>query len=527
MNPGMRKLAVAALVATVSTGAFAALSPQYADFGKGPAQWIMTKEEAAKWKTITSDDDAKAFIDLFWARRDPTPATAINEYRETFDQRVKYADEHFSTAKMKGSMSERGKILIAVGPPTRVARQNNSPQSTHNYGAQLGESGTTGDVAAVANRQAWIWEREKAPDMKMTTPTIEIGFTDQFGNEDWKFERGGKTDPGVMMREMIARSIVNPDLTVAPTYAAAAPAAPPAGIASGTSNVLTPMAPATAPVNAKTFKTPALQTAIADFRAAKTNPYAKTLFVTWGEYITGAGEYFVPVELYVPKSAGLAAGGDLTFFGVVEDASGTPVAVFEEPAKLQSTKDDLYFDKSLSLPAGTFKGTFGLAQAGKPVALATTDMTLAGSLDKSAAAVSNLIVSNNIFPLAVAQNPNDPFAFGGLKVVPKGDKTFTKADELWYFFEVRNPGMGEAQKPNVQVKVDLEGTTADGKNVKMSSPPAEATLLELKGVPGHYGVGSSLDLSGFKPGNYTLKVKVIDTNSKQSYNLQETFKIQG
>jgi hypothetical protein len=282
-----------------------------------------------------------------------------------------------------------------------------------------------------------------------------------------------------------------------------------------------------APSNMTSFRTPALQSAIADFRAAKTNPYEKTLFVTWGEFVTGRGDYFVPVELYVPKSAGLAAGADLTFFGVVDDASGTPVAVFEEPAKLQASKDDLYFDKSLSLPAGKFRGTFGLAQAGKPVAIATTDMTLAGTIDKSAPAVSGLIVSNNIFPLAVAQNPNDPYAFGGLKVIPKGDRTFSKSDELWYFFELRNPGMGEAQKPSIQVKVDLEGTTTEGKKVTMSSPPAEASLIELKGVPGHYGVGSSLDLSGFRPGSYTLKVKVTDTNNKQSYNLQETFKVQG
>src|SRR3954470_23924562 len=112
MNSTMRSIAVAALAAMVAVGAFAALSPQYADFGKGPAQWIMTKEEAAKWKTITSDDDAKAFIDLFWARRDPTPTTAVNEYRDTFEGRVKYADDHFTTAKIKGSMSDRGKILI-------------------------------------------------------------------------------------------------------------------------------------------------------------------------------------------------------------------------------------------------------------------------------------------------------------------------------------------------------------------------------------------------------------------------------
>jgi hypothetical protein len=425
-------------------------------------------------------------------------------------------------------MSDRGKILIVVGPPTRVQKQNAAPQSTHNYGATLGDSATPGETARVANRQVWIYDREKAPDMKMTTPTVEFGFTDQFGNEEWKFERGGKTDPGVQMREMIARSIVSPNLTAVPTYAAAAATAAPAPAAAPMTAMPMTTTPAAGPVNATSFKTPTLQSAIADFRNAKSNPYENSIFVTWGEFVTTAGEYFVPVELYVPKSAGLASAsaGDLTFFGVVEDAAGKPVAVFEEPAKLTATKDDLFFDKSLSLPAGKFRGTFGLAQAGKPVAIASTDMTLAGTLDKSAPGVSNLILSNNVYPLATAQNANDPFAFGGLKVVPKGDRTFTKQDDLWFFVEVRNPGLNEAQKPTLETKLDITGTTADGKKVAMSFPPEEASLIELKGVPGHYGIGNSYELAqpSFKPGNYT---KVTDKVTKQSYNVQETFRIKG
>ena len=44
-------------------------------------------------------------------------------------------------------------------------------------------------------------------------------------------------------------------------------------------------------------------------------------------------------------------------------------------------------------------------------------------------------------------------------------------------------------------------------------------------MPGHYGVGSSIPLSSFKPGSYTLKVKVTDTVKKVSYNLSDDFKV--
>src|SRR5207245_1480887 len=74
-----RILIIAAAVAALAVNAFAALSPKYTDWAKGPAQFIMTKDEQAKWKTINDDADAQAFIDLFWARRDPTPDTPFNE----------------------------------------------------------------------------------------------------------------------------------------------------------------------------------------------------------------------------------------------------------------------------------------------------------------------------------------------------------------------------------------------------------------------------------------------------------------
>src|SRR6185295_12184350 len=103
----------------------------------------------------------------------------------------------------------------------------------------------------------------------------------------------------------------------------------------------------------------------------------------------------------------------------------------------------------------------------------------------------------------------DPFAFGGVKVVPKADKVFHPADELWYFFELRNPGVGEAaapaagtvpvnavaSTPKIQLKIDVEGTDTKGQKHKMAAPPREVEAVEMKGVPGHYGIGSSIPLS--------------------------------
>src|SRR5205807_7106367 len=115
---------------------------------------------------------------------------------------------------------------------------------------------------------------------------------------------------------------------------------------------------------------------------------------------------------------------------------GKPAAILEEPAKLAASKDDLFFDKSLTLPPGKYKGTFGLAQGGKPVSMVSTELDVP-AMEKDTAGVSPLILSNNVYALSVAQMPTDPYAFGGIKVVPKSDSTFHKSDELWYFLELR------------------------------------------------------------------------------------------
>jgi GWxTD domain-containing protein len=511
-----------------------ALSAEYLDWGRGPAQFLMTKEEAAKWKTITSDDDAKAFVALFWARRDPTADTPRNEYREEFERRVAAADKNFPSDKKRGALTDRGKILILFGQPKKIERSGGQRQSAMpGMPGAPGSSSSTGDFASGGTdeteaAQIWSYEGDDARSL-FGQARAPLRFVDRQGKSDFTLERGGP-DVASAQRKAIERSLVQPNLTAAPNFSAAAAA--PAAAA-----MPVPDLPAPMPTE---LTTESLKAAVTEMKDAKANPWDKKGYVTWGEYVTADGKYFVPVQLYVPKSAGLSASQSLTFFGVVQNEAGQNVAAFEEPAKLTVSKDDFFADRSLTaLPAGKYRGYFGLAENGKPVSMASADMQLAGTLDKTASAVSPLILSNNVYPLAEAQNPDDPHAFGGLKVVPKGDRTFQTSDELWYFVELRNPGLSEPAAaadgaaaavpgvvtPKIQIKIDVEGTDKAGNKIRRPAAPREVEAMELKGVPGHYGIGNAIPLASFKPGEYTFNVKVIDTIKKASYTLSEKFTV--
>ncbi|MGZ5441655.1 MAG: GWxTD domain-containing protein [Thermoanaerobaculia bacterium] len=514
----LRLFVMAAVLACLAATAVADLSSESIAWGQGPYQFLMTKEEAATWKTIQTDEAAKAFVDLFWARRDPTPTTPVNEYRLEIERRINEADQHLGAGeKVRGSMTDRGRTLLLYGTPKRMERSAEAKTPSFDMSGNLQR-----DQRDTANWVQWIYEEGDTKEI-FGIPRATVRFVDRFGREEYKIERS-TIDFNASRARAVAKTITQPDLKQAPAFTAAAPAPQPAE--------------ETAPVAVTELMTDALRSAVAELKAATKNPYENKAYLTWGEYVTSYGRTFVPVGLYVPKASGIS--GDVTFFGVVEDMTGKSVLAFEQPATLAASKDDFFVDKSLALPAGKHRGIFGLAQNGTVVALASTEMELAGNLDKDATAISQLILSNNIYPLTESQMADDPFAFGGVRVVPKADRTFRPSDELWYFFELRNPGLAEPalpegtvpvnaaevpRLPKVQVKLDVVGTTIEGKPVKMAAPPRESDAIEMKGVPGHYGVGNAIPLSSFKPGDYTFTVKVIDTIKKTSYTLTEKFKV--
>src|SRR5476651_2176332 len=80
-------------------------------------RWIITDEELSAFKKLANNSERDVFIEGFWQRRDPTPDTAENEFKEEHYRRIAYANEHFA-AGMPGWRTDRGRIYIMYGPPT-------------------------------------------------------------------------------------------------------------------------------------------------------------------------------------------------------------------------------------------------------------------------------------------------------------------------------------------------------------------------------------------------------------------------
>ena len=78
--------------------------------------YIITDEERKAFGRLNTDEEREEFIEQFWLRRDPTPDTEENEYREELYRRIAYANETFASG-IPGWKTDRGMIYIKYGPP--------------------------------------------------------------------------------------------------------------------------------------------------------------------------------------------------------------------------------------------------------------------------------------------------------------------------------------------------------------------------------------------------------------------------
>ena len=71
------------------------LSKTYRKWLDEDVRWIITDEEKSAFMQLSNDEERDQFIEAFWQRRDPTPDTEENEFKEEHYRRIAYANEHF------------------------------------------------------------------------------------------------------------------------------------------------------------------------------------------------------------------------------------------------------------------------------------------------------------------------------------------------------------------------------------------------------------------------------------------------
>lgn len=89
------------------------------DLAIRPMQYLLDEKTYKKVKHLSRKELEKWFK-AYWKKRDPTPGTVYNELLAEFFRRVAYANKKFSTRHKEGWETDRGRIYILYGPPTRI-----------------------------------------------------------------------------------------------------------------------------------------------------------------------------------------------------------------------------------------------------------------------------------------------------------------------------------------------------------------------------------------------------------------------
>ncbi len=534
----MKRVVFALAGLALALSALAELS-KYKDWDRSPEAYFLTPAERTAWKALTTDEEAEKFIALYWAKRGGEP------FKQEVSRRIAAADQQFKLARYKrGADSVRGRLLVTLGPPSRVGQSR-----VQAGGALDGSEGATvprtdtafsGDATSAAILYTWIWEKDKLPDvLGLSELKAQISVDPRVGTDELR--GGAQVEQAIAT--LAEKTIVNPNATLtAAAPAAVAPAAPPAATGAGAAApAAAAAAGAAAPAAAAVLPLPA---AVKSALEAAPAAVAGEAGFWSGTFRSAAGDDFLAMQFYLPANkAAFAAATPLKLAGLVTDGTGKEVDSFWEDATFsevaEGTRKDRVIDRSVALPAGTYKGTFGVfaAEGQPPLASATVPFTL--NPKSTEFEVSPLILSAGLVPLTKRPGPTDPFVFGTekpIKVEPKGDRAFLKQDSLWYFYAVANPSVpapaaapaadpaaaapapGAAPaapaaapateaKPRVMTRINVQ---RDGQDA-FAPFTGPADLMAISG--GRYGTGSEIPLASFEPGYYTFAILVRDLNA--------------
>jgi GWxTD domain-containing protein len=140
---------------------------------KGANRWvekdvfyIIAKDEKNEFLSLKTVEEKENFIDLFWRKRDPNPDTEANEFKDTYYERMAFANEHFASG-IQGWKTDRGIVYILYGKPDKIEKGRSNFEGLQNV---LFEK----------------WTYENLPEKKSKTQFI---FLDPTESDEFRFER--------------------------------------------------------------------------------------------------------------------------------------------------------------------------------------------------------------------------------------------------------------------------------------------------------------------------------------------------
>jgi GWxTD domain-containing protein len=482
--------------------------------------YIITPEERAAFKKLSTDEEKEQFIEQFWERRNPNPGSPENEYKEEYYRRIAYANEHFASG-IPGWRTDRGRIYIMYGPPDEI--DSHPSGGTYERPASEG-GGETSTFPFEDWRYRYIDGIGNNVELEFVDPSMsgEYHLTMDPGEKDALLHVPGAgltTMEALGMASKTDRFTRTDGMTIGQ----------PLGGLPESMEEFTRL-----DLYSKIFKPPDVK--FKDLKAVVTSKLSANLlpFDVHTDYVRITDEtVLTPVTIQVANRELQFTNKDgvmhavLDIYGEISTISGRIASRFEDSVVLDVPQDQfqLYqtrkavYQKALPLPPGHYK----LSVVVKDDAsghMGSVDLGIrVPEYKENQLSNSSLILADLIQPIPTNQVGSGPFVIGSTKVRPSVDGMFTRDQTLGIYMQVYNLGMDpQTHRPSMNVEYEI---SKDGKPIlsqpedpaKWAQPTQQITLQK------------EMPLKSLPPGKYSVQIKVTDNVRKQTVSPTATFEV--
>lgn len=492
-------------------------------------RWIITDEEKEAFKKLATDEERDNFIEAFWLRRDPTPDTEENEYKEDHYRRIAYANEHFA-AGIPGWKTDRGRIYIMYGKPDEIE----SHPAGGSYERPIEEGG--------GQTSTFPFEKWRYRYLDGVGQEVEIEFVDtcMCGDYHMSIDRSEKD---------ALLNVPGAGLTLYEQM----------GMASKTDRFnhggLERLGTGPFSTNAQSDQFTRLETfyklqrppqvKFKDLEEVVTHKISVNLlpFEVRADFVKVTSDTdLVPVTIQLKNKDitfndkdGVST-GVVNIFGRVTNLTGRIIQTFEDTVQVQQPSELLpkvldnasVYWKALPLRPGRYKLDVVLKDVNGDRMGSWTHALMVPQFNEDKLASSSLILADQMEKVPAKNVGSGSFVIGSTKVRPRVEPangqpaSFKREQKLNFWMQVYNLAIDEqTKKPNATFEYDIVNVGTNKSVVhttestaQMPNPGEQVTLEK------------SLPLASLPPGIYRLTIKVNDGVAKQAISVPARFAVE-
>jgi GWxTD domain-containing protein len=441
---------------------------------------IILISEKSTYEKLKDKADRLEFQKIFWARRDPSPGTPENAFRQQYEKDRAYADENYGYANVRGSTTDCGRTYILLGRPDISQLRPQAPSDRSDGGQRTPE----------------IWTYNDRPDRHVQGGKVMVGF-DASCRALYDFAQ--------QLPRIAASKIVHPEID----YKVGR---------DGHLVRLADQLPRESPARAL------LREPRHDFALAFQPAYVRTadggtllLGLVEGEAAgLGIADGARTVEISVAASASSADG---RLAGLTEETVNAPVANGRFLASFGlGLKPGKHTLNAAVLEAKVNKGSVVSTPIDVPDFGQAAGASEGG---RKAQPSATILVVKDVQPAAAnaPADPADPFAafrMGPMRLVPVFASSLHTADTVTFFFQVYDLQVDGAGKANGSVRLKLAREGGETLQTLPETPIQTAVFSTALGP---------VALAPFPPGRYLVQIEATDKLADKTTSAQAAFEV--